>query len=188
MSRSYRWPGRDASLALAAAAQDYPTRTITDHRAVRRRRPDRHGGARRRRSRCASRWARRSSSRTPAAPAASSASRRWRTPKPDGYTILIHAHRHGDQPDALPQPALRPAEGLRAHRPHHRRADDDHRAGRIPAEGHEGAPRLHQGEQGQGDLRQRRHRRGLAPVRHALHERDPASTSPPCRTRARARR
>ncbi len=42
----------------------------------------------------------------------------------------------------------------------------------LSAEGPQGAHRLRQGEQGQGHLRQRRPRRRLAPVRHAVHERD----------------
>ena len=51
----------------------------------------------------------------------------------------------------------------------------------LPAEGPEGAHRLREGEQGQGHLRQRRRRRGLAPVRHALHDARsrPTSTTVP---------
>ncbi len=82
-------------------------------------------------------------------------------------------HRHGDHAGALPRTALQPADRLRLHRAHQRRADDDHRQARHGCEGLQGVPRLHQGEQGQGDLRERRHRRRVASLRHALHERDP---------------
>ena len=93
--------------------------------------------------------------------------------KPDGYTILIHHIGMATIADAVPPAALQPAHRLRVHRPDQRRADDDRRQAEHAGEGLEGVPRLHQGEQGQGDLRQRRHRRRLAPVRHAVHERDP---------------
>ncbi len=84
-----------------------------------------------------------------------------------------HAHRHLHQRVALPQPGLQPGHRPRAHRPHHRRADDLHRAQGLPAEGHEGPHRLREGQQGQGHLRERRRGRRLAPVRHALHDRHP---------------
>ena len=96
-----------------------------------------------------------------------------RTRAPDGYTLLLLHIGMSTASSLYRNLALQPADGLRAHRPRHRRADDAHRAQGLPAEGHEGAHRLREGEQGQGHLRQRRHRRRLAPVRHAVHERDP---------------
>ena len=74
-------------------------------------------------------------------------------------------------PRALSQAALPLGRGLRAHRPRHRRADDAGGQEGLPGQGSEGAHRVREEEQGQGLLRQRRPWRGLAPVRHAVHER-----------------
>ena len=57
--------------------------------------------------------------------------RRVAQAEPDGYTLLAAPHRHGDQRHALSQPALRPQDGLRAHRAGNRGADDPRRAGRT---------------------------------------------------------
>ena len=82
--------------------------------------------------------------------------------KPDGYTLLLHHIGHSTAPSLyrkLPYDAL---DDFEPDRPHHRRADDDHLEEGLRAEGHEGARRLREGEQGQGDLRQRGHRLGVA--------------------------
>ena len=106
---------------------------------------------------------------------------------PDGYTVLLH-HRHVHRAGAVPQAPVRSAQGLRVHRRGGRRADDVDCARQLPRRKLQGVPRLHQGEQGQAHLRQRRPRRGLASVRAAVHERDPDRFHRPCPTRAPARR
>ena len=92
--------------------------------------------------------------------------------EPDGYTLLLH---HIGMATCatlyrkLPYDPLNAFEpiGLVADVPMMLVARKDLAAGRP-----QGADRVRQGQQGQGDLRQRRHRRRLAPVRHAVHERD----------------
>ena len=91
---------------------------------------------------------------------------------PDGYTIFLHHIGHATAPALyrkLPYDTVDDFEpiGLVTDVPMTLVAE----AG-LPAEGPQGADRLRQGEQGQGVLRQRRPRRCLAPVRHAVHERD----------------
>ena len=164
-------------LAIGAAlAQDYPAQADHDRRAVRRRRPDRHGGARARRRRWrkalgqhGDRRERRRRRRHASAPSkvANAQARRLHAAAPP--------HRHGDQrrrcTASCAYDPLNDFEyiGLVTDVPMTHRS----RKQGLAAEGPEGAPRLRQGEQGQGHLRQRRHRRGVAPVRPAVHERDP---------------
>ena len=108
--------------------------------------------------------------------------------EPDGYTLLLHhigmatsatlyrklpydtlnAFEYVGLVTEVPMTIVG-AQGLRAERP-------------------QGADRLCQGEQGQGHLCQCRHRRGLASVRHAVHERASTRRSRPFPTRAPARR
>ena len=92
---------------------------------------------------------------------------------PDGYTLLMHHIGMSTAPALyrkLPYDPINDFEpiGLINDVPMTIIAQEG-----LSAEGLQGVPRLHQGQQGQGDLRQRRHRRGVAPVRHAVHERDP---------------
>ena len=80
-----------------------------------------------------------------------------------------HRHLHGRH--AVPQAALRHQDRVRADRPRHQRADDDHRAARSAAEHAGRAGHLHQGQRRQDDLRQCRPRRRFASLRHAVHDR-----------------
>ena len=74
--------------------------------------------------------------------------------KPDGYTILIHHIGMATTPALYRQLRFNPLDRLRVHRPDQRRADDASSPSRqLAGEGPQGVPRLHQGEQGQGDLR-----------------------------------
>ena len=92
--------------------------------------------------------------------------------EPDGYTLLLHHIGMATSATLyrkLPYDTLNAFEyvGLVTEVPMtHRRPRKDLRADRP-----QGPDRLRQGQQGQGDLRQCRHRRGLASVRHAVHER-----------------
>ena len=76
-------------------------------------------------------------------------------------------HGHGDRAGAVQEAALRPAEGLRVHRPGHGRADDASLAQGLPGQHLPRAAGLCEAAQGQGHAGQRRHRRGLAALRHA---------------------
>ena len=93
----------------------------------------------------------------------------------DGCAGRLHGahapHRDVDRPVAVRGPAVRPARRLQDDRPRHRGPDDDHRPEGPRAEHAPGARRLREGEPGDRDLRERRHRRGIAPLRPALHER-----------------
>ena len=71
--------------------------------------------------------------------------------EPDGYTLLLAPHRHGDQRDALPQARLRHAERLRICRAGHRGADDHRRPQGSRADRPQGPGRIRQGQQGHGD-------------------------------------
>ena len=167
-------------------AQDLPDEADHDDRAVRGRRPDRHRGAR---------SLAQSMTGTLKQPViVENVRRRRRHDRADKVAKTparrLHAaarpYRHVDRAGALPHAAVHAARGLRA------------RSGQVvdvpmtfiakkdsAAEGLQGARRLRQGEQGQGDARQRRPRRGVAPVRPAVHDRDPDRRSRRCRTRAR---
>ena len=106
--------------------------------------------------------------------------------KPDGYTILIHHIGMATTPALYRQLRFNPLTDFEYIGLINDVPMTHHRAAELAGQGLQGVPRLHQGEQGQGDLRQRRHRRRLAPVRHAVHERDPDRPARPCRTRAPA--
>ena len=106
----------------------------------------------------------------------------------DGYTLLLHHIGMSTAPSLYAEPRLRPGRELRADRARHRRADDHHRAQGLRADDAGGAGRLREGERRHRHLRQRRHRRGLASLRPAVHGRRSAPSSPRCPTRAPARR
>ena len=91
----------------------------------------------------------------------------------DGYTLFLHHIGMSTAPALyrkLPYDTINDFEpiGLINETPMTLVAKKD-----FPAEGFEGTDRLSKGQQGKGQSRQCRTWRGIAPVRHALHERDP---------------
>ena len=85
-------------------------------------------------------------------------------------------HGHGHRAGALQEAAVRPAEGLRVHRPGDGRADDAAVAQGLPGQQLPGTAGLREGQQGQGLARQRRRGRGVAAVRPAVREPDRRAT------------
>ena len=161
----------------------YPTRPVVMIVPFGGRRTDRHGGAR---GRAGDEQAAEDSDRRERRRGRHPRPTRRRRLKPDGYTILIHHIGMATTPSLYRKLRYNPLNdfdyiGLVNEVPMTLIAKPG-----FPAK-ISGVPLLHQGEQGQGHLRQCRHRRGLAPVRHAVHERDRPISSP-SRTRAPARR
>ena len=92
--------------------------------------------------------------------------------EPDGYTVLMHHIGMSTAPSLYPDLAYDPLEdfepiGLVTEVPMTIIA----RQG-LRAEHARGADRLREGERRHRDLRQRRHRRGVASLRPAVHDRD----------------
>ena len=83
------------------------------------------------------------------------------------------AHRNVDGTGALPGAALQATRGLRICRPGGRRADDPAGQEDHASQHAAGTDRLPEGQQGQGHGGQCRPWRGVAPVRHAVPDRDP---------------
>ena len=141
-------------------------------RPVRRGRADRHGGAPPRRGDGQVARDSRSSSRTWAARAARSARPGWPRPRRTATRSCSTTSANATAPALyrkLPYDTIGDFEpiGLINDVPMTLVARKD-----FPPNGPPGADRLRQGEQGQGHLRQRGPRRGVPPLRHAVHERD----------------
>ena len=92
-----------------------------------------------------------------------------------------------DRGDALPQSALRHADGVHLDRADHRCADDDHRAQQLRAEYAAGAGRASEEARRQSQHGQRRRRLRVASLRHAVHVGDQGADHHRAVSRHRAR-
>ena len=106
----------------------------------------------------------------------------------DGYTVLMHHIGMSTAPSLYAELPYDPLADFATDRARHRSADDHRRAQGLRADDARGARRLREGERRHGHLCQCRHRRRLAPLRHAVHEGDRHPGHRPCPTRAPARR